>query len=249
MMFSGKNVVVTGGNRGIGKGIVEEFAVNGADVLFTYNSDRDAANLVKSNLESHYPGQKFTAVQCDISQQESVEKLFDEHVDQLDSIDVLVNNAGITDDGLMIMLSGNQWDSVIQTNLNGCFYLTQKIAFKMVRNKSGNIINISSVSGVYGNVGQCNYAAAKAGMIGMSKSLSKELSPANIRVNIIAPGYIETDMTQKMSDQDRIKITEKIGLKRIGKVCDIAHMAVFLASEKAQYITGQTFVVDGGLVI
>jgi 3-oxoacyl-[acyl-carrier protein] reductase len=248
-MFSGKNVVVTGGSRGIGKGIVEEFAANGANLLFTYNSNKDAAISVKSDLESSYPNQAFTAVQCDVSQQKNVEKLFDQHIDPLEKVDVLVNNAGITDDGLMIMLNGDQWNSVIQTNLNGCFYLTQKLAFKMVRNKSGNIINISSVAGVYGNAGQCNYAAAKAGLIGMSKSLSKELAPRNIRVNAIAPGYIETDMTQNMSDQDRKGILEKVGLKRMGLVSDIAHMAVFLASEKAQYITGQTLVVDGGLVI
>jgi 3-oxoacyl-[acyl-carrier protein] reductase len=248
-MFKGKNVIVTGGSRGIGKKLVEEFAANGANVLYTYNSNESAALEIKTLLDSLYKEQTFTAVQCNISKYNEVDDFFENHIDNMESIDVLVNNAGITDDALMIMLSENQWDSVIQTNLNGSFYVTQKIAFKMLRQKSGNIINISSVAGIYGNAGQCNYAASKAGLIGMSKSLSKELASRNIRVNVIAPGFIETDMTSNMSEKDRNTIFEKIGMKRFGHVEDISNMALFLASDRAQYITGQTLVIDGGLVL
>ena len=248
-MFQGKNIVVSGGSRGIGKAIVEEFAEQGGNVWFTYNSNAQAADDLKSELESRYPDQQFVAMQCDISDQDQVEKVFSSYLDGLDSVDVLINNAGITEDGLIVMMSPEQWCKVIQTNLTGTFYLTQKLAFKMLRQPSSTIINISSVAGVYGNAGQSNYAASKSGLIGMSKSLSKELASRNIRVNAIAPGFIDTDMTAKLSEKDRKELLEKIGLKRMGEASDVAHAAAFLASDKAQYITGQTLIIDGGLAL
>ncbi len=248
-MYKDKNIVVTGGSRGIGKAIVEEFAALGGNVIFTYHSNEVAASELRSTLASLYPAQTFISYQCDISQHDQVEEFYNSQLDDLKTIDVVVNNAGITHDGLMLMMQPEQWHQVIQTNLTGTFYLTQKVIFKMVRKKRGSIINISSVAGVYGNAGQCNYAAAKAGMIGMSTSLSKELASRNIRVNVIAPGFIDTDMTDKMSEEEQSKIIEKIGLKKMGQASDVAHAAAFIASDKAGYITGQTLVVDGGLVI
>lgn len=248
-MYKDKNIVVTGGSRGIGKAIVEEFAALGANVIFTYKSNEVAAAELRSTLAASYPEQSFISYQCDIGQHHQVEEFYNSQLDPLKTLDVVINNAGITQDGLMMMMTPEQWQNVIQTNLTGAFYLTQMVIFKMVRKKRGAIINISSVAGVYGNAGQCNYAAAKAGMIGMSTSLSKELASRNIRVNVIAPGFIDTDMTDKMSEEEKGKIVEKIGMKRMGQATDVAHAAVFLGSDKAGYITGQTLVVDGGLVI
>ena len=248
-MFNNKNVVITGGSRGIGKGLVEAFAEHGANVIFTYVSNEAAAFDVKNDLEARYPKQTFTAAQCDASKQSNVELFFDQYIDKLESVDVLINNAGITEDSLAVMMSTDSWDKVIQTNLSGCFYLTQKIAFKMLRNKSGNILNISSVAGVYGNVGQTNYAASKAGIIGMSKSLSKELAPRNIRVNVLAPGFIETEMTEKMAENVKKEMLTKISMKKMGQIEDVANAALFLASDQAKYITGQTLLIDGGLAL
>lgn len=248
-MFIGKNVVVTGGSRGIGRSIVEEFAQNGGNVWFTYKSDEIAASKLLAELEMRYQKQVFKAIKCDISEQAQVEKTYSDYLDDLESVDILVNNAGITDDGLIVMMNPEQWNKVIQTNLTGTFYLTQKIAFKMLKQKSSTIINISSVAGIYGNAGQTNYAASKSGLIGMSKSLSKELASRNIRVNTVAPGFINTDMTAKLSENDRRKLIKKIGLNRMGEVSDVANAVIFLASDKAQYITGQTLIVDGGLIM
>jgi 3-oxoacyl-[acyl-carrier protein] reductase len=248
-VFQGKNIVVSGGSRGIGKAIVKEFAEQGGNVWFTYNNNALAADDLKSELENRYPDQQFVAMQCDISDHDQVETIFSNYLDGLDSVDVLINNAGITEDGPIVMMSAEQWSRVIQTNLTGTFYMTHKLAFKMLMQPSGIIINISSVAGIYGNAGQTNYAASKSGLIGMSKSLSKELASRNIRVNAIAPGFIDTDMTSKLSENDKNILLDKIGLKRLGEVSDVAHAAAFLASDKAQYITGQTLIIDGGLAL
>lgn len=248
-MFHGKNIVVTGGSRGIGKAVVETCAEQGGNVLFTYLSNEALAVELSEELHARYPGQRFVPVRCDISRLESVQHLVDTHLDDLDAIDVLINNAGIADDAMMIMMAPEQWHKVIQTNLTGVFYLTQKIAYRMLRQKRGNIVTVSSFTGVYGNAGQTNYAAAKAGVIGMSKSLSKELANRNIRINVVAPGFIETDMTASLTDEMRKFYLEKIGLNRMGQASDVANAVAFLASENARYITGQTLVVDGGLVI
>ena len=248
-MFSGKNVVVTGGSRGIGAAIVEAFAMNGANVIFTYHSNEVAAYDVKKGLDKKFSGQTFTAVQCDVSKNSSVTEFFENYLDNDESVDVLVNNAGITDDSLMIMLDSDKWEKVIQTNLTGAYYLTQKVSYKMLKQRNGSIVNISSVAGVYGNAGQCNYSAAKAGLIGMSKSLSKEMASSNVRVNVVAPGFIATDMTDKLGESVRKSIIDKIAIKRMGEAIDVAEAVIFIASDKAKYITGQTIIVDGGLVI
>lgn len=248
-MFNGKNVVVTGGSRGIGAAIVEAFAKNGANVIFTYNSNEVTAYDIKNELEKKYPEQMFKPVQCDVSKNSSVNEFYENYLDNDESLDVLVNNAGITDDSLMIMLDSDKWEKVIQTNLTGAYYLTQKVSYKMLKQRNGSIVNISSVAGVYGNAGQCNYSAAKAGLIGMSKSLSKEMAPSNVRVNVVAPGFIATDMTDKLGESVRESIIDKIAIKRMGEAVDVANAVIFIASDNAKYITGQTIIVDGGLVI
>ncbi len=248
-MFHEKNILVTGGSRGIGRAVVESFAEQGGNVHFTYLSNGELAAELCDALRAKYPEQRFTPIKCDISRHEEVQKLVDTYLDDLDAIDVLVNNAGISDDALIVMMSPEQWHKVIQTNLNGVFYLTQKVAYKMLKRKKGNIVTISSFTGVCGNAGQANYAAAKAGLIGMSKTISKELANRNIRVNVVAPGFIETDMTAGLTEYMRNFYIERIGLNRMGQAHDVANAVTFLASEKAGYITGQTLVVDGGLVI
>ncbi len=249
MMMQGQYALVTGGSRGIGRAIVEEFARQGANVLFTYRSQEGAAQDLKSTLESQFPDQTFMAIQCDASSEQDIEKLCETHLEGVPSLDILVNNAGITRDGLMVTMGSDQWRDVIDTNLTGVFLLTRKVAYKMLLQRKGSIVTISSVAGVYGNAGQTNYSAAKAGLIGMSKSLSKEMAARNIRVNVVAPGFIETDMTAYLSDKDKKDLLTKVGMKKMGQVEDVAQAVSFLASDKAKYITGQTLVVDGGLVI
>ncbi|SOH94996.1 3-oxoacyl-[acyl-carrier-protein] reductase [Monaibacterium marinum] len=248
-MFKGKNVAVTGGSRGIGRAIVAEFASQGADVWFTYRSNDEVARTLTRELAEKYPGQHFTAVRCDAANADDVRAFFDEHLDGLEQLDVLVNNAGITQDGLMAAMTLDQWSSVIDTNLTGVFTMTQQVLMKLMLQRSGAIVNVSSVAGVYGNAGQVNYAAAKSGLIGMTKSLSKEVVSRNIRVNALAPGFIDTDMTSDMTEKAKKDILGKIGMKRMGMAADIANAVTFLASDRAAYITGQTLVVDGGLVL
>ncbi|MCG7536687.1 3-oxoacyl-[acyl-carrier-protein] reductase [Pseudoalteromonas sp. OOF1S-7] len=248
-MLQGKYALVTGGNRGIGKGIVEDLAKQGANVVFTYRSNAEMADDLVETLKALYPEQQFVAACCDIASEQDIDVLFEQQIDPLEKLDILVSNAGITADGMMITMESEVWNSVITTNLTGSFLLAKKAGYKMLLQREGSIVMISSVAGVYGNAGQTNYAASKAGLIGMAKSLSKELAPRNIRVNVVAPGFIETDMTGYMSDKERKEMKGKIAMKRMGTVDDVANVVTFLASEKAQYVTGQTLVVDGGLVI
>lgn len=248
-MFQGKNVAVTGGSRGIGRAIVREFADEGANVWFTYLSNTVAAEDLAEELCSAYPGQTFTPVRCDASKREDIDHFYSGHIEALSNLDVLVNNAGVTQDGLAATMTPQQWSTVIDTNLTGVFAMIQKIIMKMVLQRSGAIINVSSVAGVYGNAGQVNYSAAKAGLIGMTKSLAKELAGRRIRVNALAPGFIDTDMTRDMDEAARKDVLSRIGMKRMGRAEEIASAASFLASERATYITGQTLVVDGGLVL
>lgn len=248
-MFEGKNVAVTGGSRGIGRAIVREFAAQGANVWFTYHSNSAAADELAEELRTRFQGQTFTPVKCDSANHEDILRFYNDHLEPLESLDALVNNAGITQDGLAATMTFDQWSSVINTNLTGAFVMIQTIIMKMIMQRSGAIINVSSVAGVYGNAGQANYAAAKAGLIGLTKSLSKELVGRKIRVNALAPGFIDTDMTKDMDEKSRKDVLGKIGMKRMGQAEDIANAATFLASSKASYITGQTLVVDGGLVI
>lgn len=246
-MLSGKIALVTGASRGIGREIALTLAGYGADVIVNYNgSEGKAAEVVK---EIEAMGRKAKAVQCSVADFEACGKMITEMLTQFGHIDILVNNAGITKDNLVIKMSEEDFDAVIDTNLKGTFHTIKHMYRAFLKQREGRIINLSSVSGVLGNAGQANYAASKAGVIGLTKSMAKELASRNITVNAIAPGYIDTDMTQAMSDTAKEAIISQIPLKRAGSPKDIAETVAFLASEKAQYITGQVISVDGGMAI
>ena len=245
--FSGKVAVVTGGSRGIGEGIVRRLASEGARVFATYNSNAEKALAIENELNSVGGTVRFIA--ADISNEESVKNLMDTVINETERIDILVNNAGMTKDNLLMRMSVQEWDDVINTNLKGVFLCCKAVTRTMMSQRHGKIINISSIVGFTGNAGQANYVAAKAGVIGFTKSLAKELSSRNILVNCIAPGYVETDMTQKLTEQQRQSFLEIIPLKRAAKADEVASVVAFLASDDANYITGQTIAVDGGLTM
>lgn len=248
-MFEKKNVLVSGGSRGIGRAIVVDFVRQGANVVFTYNNGIEAATALEAELSSQYPGRTVRAKQCDARDEKSVAVLVDETVDALGGIHILVNNAGITRDGLMVSMSRSDWDDVIDTNLSGVFNMTRGVIFQMMKQRGGSVINITSVAGVHGNAGQVNYSSAKAGLIGFTKSLSKEVVGMGIRVNAVAPGFIQTDMTAALSEAQMKKVKGMVGMRRMGQADEIAKAVSFLASEDANYITGQVLAVDGGIVI
>lgn len=245
--FSGKSVLVTGGTRGIGKAIVQAFARSGARVAFTYRSSTAEAESVKTTLEEE--GASALAVQGDAADFATAEVTVKEVIDAWGSLDVLVNNAGITRDGLMLRMSEEDWDAVINTNLKSVFNFSKAAYRPMMKQRSGRIINLSSVVGVTGNPGQTNYAASKAGIIGFSKSLAKELAARGVTVNVIAPGYVATDMTAALSEAARDAMLGAVPMGRPAIPDDIAHAAVFLASDMASYITGQVLHVNGGLAM
>lgn len=243
--IKGKKVIVTGGCKGIGKAIVERFLEQGAIVMATYLSSSDAAKKLTeecNNLEG-----KLYTCKMDIRDEDDVKSTMESVIKQLDGVDILVNNAGVTKDGLFFLMNSKDWQSVLDTNLNGAFYASKSVIYEMVKQKKGAIINVSSVSGVIGVAGQANYCASKFGLIGLTKTISKEVSSKNIRVNAIAPGYIETDMVDNMSPKALAEVKAKIPMKRMGKTREVANAVVFLASDEASYITGQTLVIDGGL--
>lgn len=244
-----KNILVTGGSRGIGAAIVREAMAEGANLVFTYlNSETEALNLAES-LAAQYPGQRCLARQCDATDAQAAQQLVSWLVEEFGQVDGLVNNAGIARDSVLARMSREQWDHVMNTNLGGMFNATRPLVLQMVKQRSGSIVNISSVVGVYGNPGQTNYAAAKAGIIGFSKSLSAEIAPYNVRVNVVAPGYIRTDMIAFM-DQDTVDYVKgRISLRRLGSVEDVAPSVCFLLSEKSGYITGQVIQIDGGITL
>lgn len=246
-MADQKVALVTGASRGIGRAIALKLAEDGFNVMINYAGNLARALEVKAACEAL--GVKADTYQANIGSKEEVEALIKETVTTFGTIDVLVNNAGITRDNLMLRMADEDFDEVIDVNLKGVFYLTKATSKLMFKKRSGKIINITSVSGVTGNVGQANYAASKAGVIGLTKTVAKELAPRGIGVNAVAPGFIQTDMTDVLSDDLKAKIQETIPLKRLGKPEDIANMVSFLASESAGYITGQVFHVDGGLVM
>ena len=247
MQLKGKTAVVTGGSRGIGRAIALQLAASGANVVVNYTSNSEAALSVVREIEGM--GVSGMAVKADVSKGEEVENLVNEVLNTFGSIDILVNNAGINRDNLIIRMTEQEFDDVINTNLKGAFICTKSVSKVMIKQKSGKIINVSSVVGIIGNAGQSNYAAAKAGLIGFTKSMAKELAKRGINVNAVAPGFIETDMTSKLPEKVKEEFLNNIPLKRTGKPEDIAKTVLFLASEYSDYITGQVINIDGGMVM
>ncbi len=244
--LSKKIAVVTGASRGIGKAMAETYAQAGAHVICVSRNE-DALNGVADLIRSN--GRSASVAACNVSDLENFQKLIKDTADNYGSVDILVNNAGITRDTLIMRMSEDDWDTVIDINLKGAFNGIKAVTRTMMKQKSGRIINISSVVGLTGNAGQVNYAASKAGLIGLTKSAAKEIGSRGITVNCIAPGYIATDMTDQLDDQAKDLLISQIPLGRIGSPDDIAATALFLASDEAGYITGQTFTVDGGMVM
>jgi len=246
MRLEGLVALVTGGSRGIGKGIVESFVKEGAKVAFVYNSSKEAADAIVSDLSSIG---EVIAIQADVKSKEAAQKAVDEVLEKWERIDILVNNAGVIRDGLLATMDEDDWRTVIDTNLNSVYNFTQSVMRPMMSQRSGRIINMSSVASEMGNQGQTNYAASKGGINGFTKCLAAEVGRRNITVNAIAPGFIETDMTEAVRNAAEGEIKKAISLRRLGKPEDIANTAVFLASSDASYITGQVIEVDGGLTL
>lgn len=242
-MTEKKVALITGGSRGIGKACALELAKSGYDVAINYVGNEEAANATEKELKAL--GSNAQSFKFDVTNKETVEEGVAKVIEKYGKIDVLVNNAGITRDGLFMRMSPENWEAVINTNLNSAYYVSNPVVKLMIKQRSGVIINMSSIVGVYGNAGQANYAAAKAGLIGFTKALAKEVASRNIRVNAIAPGFIETDMTKDLPLEG---LADHIPMKKLGQPADIAKAVKFLA-EDAGYITGQVLQVDGGLVI
>lgn len=247
-MLNGKSALITGATRGIGKGIAETFAKNGCNIAFTFASSVEKAKAFEAELTEKY-GVKAKGYQSNAADFTQSEELAKNVIADFDRIDILINNAGITRDGLMLRMSEEQWDEVINTNLKSAFNLTKSFLRHFMGNKAGSIINMTSVVGVTGNAGQANYAASKAGMIGFTKSIAKELGSRNIRCNAVAPGFIETEMTEALDAEVRKGWTDTIPLKRGGSSEDVANTCLFLASDMSAYITGQTLSVCGGMLM
>ena len=245
-LLEGKTAIITGGSRGIGKGIAQVFAKNGANVAFTYSSSEEAALALQNELEKE--GIKAKAYKSDAANYQQAHDLAEEVVKEFGSIDILINNAGITKDNLLMRISEEDFDKVIEVNLKSVFNMTKAVQRTMLKQRSGSIINMSSVVGVKGNAGQTNYAASKAGILGFTKSVALELGSRNIRCNAIAPGFIETEMTGKLDEATVQGWRDAIPLKRGGTPEDIANACVFLASDMSSYVTGQVLNVDGGML-
>jgi 3-oxoacyl-[acyl-carrier protein] reductase len=244
-LLNGKVALITGASRGIGEAIVLKFAQEGADIAFTYlSSDEKAQTVVKEAVNY---GVKVIAYRSDASDYQQAEKLINDVTEAFGKIDILINNAGITKDTLMLRMSEEQWDQVMDVNLKSVFNLTKHVLKPMMKNKSGSIINMGSVVGVFGNAGQANYAASKAGIIGFSKSIAKEVGSRNIRCNVIAPGFIETDMTHVLTEDQKKAYIDSIPLKRLGIGNDVAQACVYLGSDMSTYVSGQVLSVCGGL--
>ncbi len=247
MQLKGKTAIVTGGSRGIGRAIALELASKGANVAVTCANNIESAKVVAEEIQRM--GVSGMAVKADVSKAEEVENLVSEVLNKFGGIDILVNNAGITRDSLIIRMTEQQFDEVININLKGAFICTKVISRVMIKQKWGKIINVSSAVGIIGNAGQSNYSAAKAGLIGFTKSTAKELAKRGINVNAVAPGFIETDMTSGLPDKVKEEYLKGIPLQRMGKPEDVAKTVLFLASEYSDYITGQVISIDGGMVM
>jgi 3-oxoacyl-[acyl-carrier protein] reductase len=246
MSFNGKVAVVTGGSRGIGRAICLELAQRGAQVVFSYAGNEDAARETEALCA---PFSAVRGVRADVTDADAVKALMDTVVKEFGRIDILVNNAGITRDNLTMLLKEEDFDQVLATNLKGAFLCSKAVCRPMMKQKYGRIVNMSSVVGLRGNAGQVNYAASKAGLIGLTKSLAKELASRNITVNAVAPGYISTDMTAALPESAKTALLDAIPMKALGEAGDVAKAVAFFASEEARYITGQVLCVDGGMAV
>ena len=242
-----KVVFVTGGSRGIGKEVALKFAENGYNVVINYVSDKtDVEELEKEFKEKNVQS---LILKADVTDEKEIENVVEQAIEKFGKIDVLVNNAGITKDNLLMRMSEEEFDKVIEVNLKGTFIVTKIVTKYMMKKRSGSIINLSSVVGVAGNAGQCNYSASKAGVIGFTKSLAKELASRNIRANAVAPGFIETDMTAVLSDTVKENIHNQIPMKRMGSAREVANVIYFLGSDESSYVSGQVINIDGGMVM
>lgn len=244
-LLSGKVALITGGSRGIGEAIVLKYAQEGADIAFTYLSSEEKANAIVAAASAY--GVKVKAYKSDASNYAQAETLIGDVVAEFSKIDILINNAGITKDTLMLRMSEDQWDQVMEVNLKSVFNLTKHVLKPMMKQKAGSIINMGSVVGVFGNAGQANYAASKAGIIGFSKSIAKEVGSRNIRCNTVAPGFIETDMTHVLTDDQKKAYIDSIPLRRLGIGEDVANACVYLGSDMSTYVSGQVLSVCGAL--
>ena len=246
-MEENKTVLITGASRGIGKETALRFAKAGYNIVINYVSNKTNVEELKKEFDEYKV--ETLILKADVSNKEEVEELVKKAIDKFGKIDVLVNNAGITKDNLLMRMSEEEFDKVIEINLKGTYLVTKAVTKYMMKKRSGSIINLSSVVGVAGNAGQCNYSASKAGIIGFTKSIAKELASRNIRANAVAPGFIETDMTNVLSDTVKETIHNQIPLKRMGNAKEVAELIYFLGSEKSSYITGQVINIDGGMVM
>jgi 3-oxoacyl-[acyl-carrier protein] reductase len=247
MNLSGKTAIVTGGSRGIGRSIALKLAEKGANVVVNYTNNASKAQEVVDEVKKM--GVEALALKADVSSEDAVKALVKEVSKHFNTIDILVNNAGITRDTLVIRMKDEDWDKVMDINLKGTYLCTKLIGKKMMKQRSGKIVNITSVVGIMGNAGQANYAASKAGVIGFTKSIAKEFAPRGINVNAVAPGFIQTDMTDKLPEEVKENYAASIPLGRLGSPEDVANIVAFLCSEEADYLTGQVINVDGGMVM
>jgi 3-oxoacyl-[acyl-carrier protein] reductase len=247
MNLEGKTALVTGASRGIGREIALELARQGANVAVNYAGSEAKANEVTDEIKAL--GRDAFSIQCNVADGDSVQAMVKETISHFGSLDILVNNAGITRDNLLMRMKEDEWDDVINTNLKGVFLCTKAVSRQMMKQRSGRIINISSIVGVSGNPGQANYVAAKSGVIGLTKTSARELAARGITVNAVAPGFISTDMTDELSEDVKSEMLKGIPLSRFGEAKDIAKVVSFLASEDSSYMTGQTLHVDGGMVM
>lgn len=242
-----KTVLITGGSRGIGKAVAIKFAEKGNQIIINYVSEKTDTEKLKNEL-LEAGAKDVLLIKADVSNSEDVKNMVKESIEKFEKIDILVNNAGITKDNLLMRMSEEEFDKVIQINLKGTYLVTKEVTKYMMKKRSGSIVNLASVVGVAGNAGQCNYAASKAGIIGFTKSVAKELASRNILANCVAPGFIATDMTSVLNDKVKESINAQIPLKRMGTAEEIANAVYFLGGEENTYITGQTLNIDGGMI-
>lgn len=245
--LAGKTAVITGASRGIGAEIARKFAAEGAKIVVNYSGSKEKAEAVVEEIQKN--GGEAIAVKADVADSDAVKAMIDETMKAFGSVDILINNAGITRDNLMMRMKDDEWDDVINTNLKGVFVCTKAVTRQMMKQRSGRIVNIASIVGVMGNAGQANYVAAKAGVIGLTKTTARELASRGITANAVAPGFITTEMTDKLSDDIQQTMLGQIPLGRFGKPEEVAKAALFLASDEASYMTGQTLHLDGGMVM